>query len=419
MDDDILKIIPDQNYYQRFPALHLLRIFRIALDVRKIFLALVGLLLLWGGNLMIDQLLLQQSIRQPYHPPGLVPHLTGQMLVRPGSTFFSPTSTLDHIPLQLLHIFSMSGELLLPLKTVFAPTMQIIAGGNSWSRLAFLWSHLIWSLLIWGYFGAVLTRLAAVEFVTNARTSVREAVRFSFKNYLSYLLPAFICICAGLFFWFASVMVGLLGMIPVVGEYLLGIAWGVPLLLSFLLGLLLLGAMSGWPLSFTTVSVEGTDGFDGFSRPFSYIFSRPLRYALYVLAVLVMSMILFVFFEAFIAFVNHLAINSSLPQNKNIPIDTQNIFNQFWQHLLGWSVVAFQVSFFWSAATVVYFLMRKADDGVSLDEIYDPAKEEEATTTLPLTGVAASSHEPTAVEMSDLPRNQQQAPEENQSDKQD
>jgi hypothetical protein len=260
--------------------------------------------------------------------------------------------------------------------------------------------------------------LAGIEFVTDARASLREATKFSGKNYLAHLLPALICVCIGLFLWFSSFVVGLLIYIPGVGEYLLGVAWGLPLVFSLLLGLLLVGAMAGWPLSVATISVEGSDGFDGFSRPFSYLFSRPLRFVLYVLAVIVMSAILFQMVETFVTFVNTLAVSSAYPQAKDVPIKEWNTILEFWQHLLGWTIVAFEVSFFWTATTVVYFLMRKADDGVALDEIYFPPTQSEDAEALPLSGIAASEHKATSEEMPDIPRNERkesdEAAEENQ-----
>ncbi|MEZ6048933.1 MAG: hypothetical protein R3C11_25815 [Planctomycetaceae bacterium] len=45
--------------------------------------------------------------------------------------------------------------------------------------------------------------------------------------------------------------------------------------------LLVFGMLFSWPMTLATVAVEGSDGFDGFSRPLSYLFSKLLRFFVY------------------------------------------------------------------------------------------------------------------------------------------
>ena len=47
------------------------------------------------------------------------------------------------------------------------------------------------------------------------------------------------------------------------------------------------------------------------------------------------------------------------------------------------------VSFFWSATTVIYFLLRQSDDGTPLDQVYIPGPPPKPE-PLPVVGVAAS-----------------------------
>ena len=61
----------------------------------------------------------------------------------------------------------------------------------------------------------------------------------------------------------------------------------------------------------------------------------------------------------------------------------------FWTEEQSALRLAVLASYFWSATTVIYFLLRQADDGTPLDEVYisgPPPKSE----PLPLVGVAAS-----------------------------
>ncbi len=52
-------------------------------------------------------------------------------------------------------------------------------------------------------------------------------------------------------------------------------------------------------------------------------------------------------------------------------------------------VSGFVASYFWTAATVIYLLLRQVDDATDFHEVYMP-EEKEADDLLPLVGVAAS-----------------------------
>ena len=60
-----------------------------------------------------------------------------------------------------------------------------------------------------------------------------------------------------------------------------GILWPLVLLAGFVMALLLLGALFGWPLMWGAISAEGTDSFDALSRSYAYTFQRPLSYLFY------------------------------------------------------------------------------------------------------------------------------------------
>jgi hypothetical protein len=64
-----------------------------------------------------------------------------------------------------------------------------------------------------------------------------------------------------------------------------------------------------------------------------------------------------------------------------------------WLSALSLLLVGFVFSYFWTASTIIYFLLRKSDDATELDEVYRP-EEEERDDLLPLVGVAASGQPP-------------------------
>ena len=67
------------------------------------------------------------------------------------------------------------------------------------------------------------------------------------------------------------------------GLVLGGILWPLVLVAAFLMAVLLLGLLFGWPLMWAAISAEGTDSFDALSRTYAYVFQRPLRYLFYII----------------------------------------------------------------------------------------------------------------------------------------
>jgi hypothetical protein len=60
-----------------------------------------------------------------------------------------------------------------------------------------------------------------------------------------------------------------------------------------------------------------------------------------------------------------------------------------WTRVVAALVVGFVYSYFWTAATIIYFLLRRSVDGNELDEIYVPEAETNDD-LLPLVGTAAT-----------------------------
>jgi hypothetical protein len=197
------------------------------------------------------------------------------------------------------------------------------------------------------------------------------------------------------------------------------------LVVGLLLAILVMGLAVGWPLMFATVSVEGTDGFDGMSRAFNYVYERPLLY----LGQIVLSMVygsFAIFCVLFLAQLGSLltlqglalaapsswteSIAASAPELLAPPLDNTawtapvtearpeppaslpgatlgtSLFS-FWLHAWATLVQGFVYSFFWSCTTVIYFVLRQSVDGNELDEVYCGIQSE-PDDLLPLVGAA-------------------------------
>ena len=265
---------------------------------------------------------------------------------------------------------------------------------------------------IWSVCGGAIHRIAAVQAAREEKISLVQALRFSRGKFLSFfsapLFPLALIGALGLVLFVG----GLLGNIPLVGPFLVGLLFFLALLLGLVIAFLGVGLLAGGALMFPTIAVEGSDSFDAISRSFAYVWSRPWRAALYGAVALVHGSIcyLFVRFFAFLALsATHLFVRwgvmttaESLP---NVPSpDTMDgmwarptfanlhewnweamsateaigaVFLAVWVYVVIGGVVAFVLSYLAGSTTTIYYLLRREVDATDLDEVYVDDDEEE------------------------------------------
>lgn len=364
------------------PWLHLLRAAQLALRVRVLLLALLTVVTFSIGREAIDSL--------PFVGPTgvgsnyLVPDLRRDSVVGNEAARFQPMPALA--PSERLVIWggwpkTPSLEWLAwPLETVHAPLRQLFQPSTSWEQLASAWTRLLWALLVWGTLGGALARMNAVRFARDESVPIGTSILFSVRLWQSHLYgPLLPLLGVGLL----SLGIRCVGML----EQLLGnpgwvvasLGW-IPLVLGLLMAALLIVTSISWPLMVAAISVEGSDGFDGLSRAFGYVMNRPW-YLLWLVAVAcgvgwVMTFFGWWFFDI------AAWLTSSILQ---LPHPGTLIWGEI-QAALRTAVLA---SFFWSATTVIYFLLRQSEDGTPLDQVYIPGPPPKPE-PLPVVGVAAS-----------------------------
>jgi hypothetical protein len=250
--------------------------------------------------------------------------------------------------------------------------------------------------------------MAAVQFAVDERVSLKDASRVAAAKGVWVLSAPLMPIAGVLLLWLFCVVGGWIAEIPGAGPVIVGLFWIVPLLLAFGMVLLLIGLILGWPLMVATVSTQGSDAFDGFSRSFDYVFSRfwHLLWFIVVTAVHGLLMLLLVTGVAsVVAYLAQTVVGAAFPSSFGAM--TSSLFNTFWpgemasdatfaiQCVFVWlNVVALLVagyaaSYFWTASTIIYFLLRQSEDANHLTEVYRP-KVETSDELLQLAGVAAS-----------------------------
>lgn len=237
-----------------------------------------------------------------------------------------------------------------------------------------------------------MTRIAALALARESRLGLFGGLRFGIAKWPAYFFAPLVPLSGGLLLLLLGLVFGLLmkGNFPAM---IVSFGWPIMLLACLGLAIVLLGLLFGWALMWPTVSTEGTDAFDAISRSYSYTFQRPLRYLFYgVVAVALGWLAAFVvgWVVQEVEVLSHWALawgagsdraNSlllGLPQPDETPsgfLDSARNVLEFWRGCLTLGEIAFLFSFFWSAATAIYFLLRQNVDGTERDEV---AVEDEA-----------------------------------------
>jgi hypothetical protein len=262
--------------------------------------------------------------------------------------------------------------------------------------------------------GGAICRIAALQFARGEKPGLTEALRYSITRFTSFftapLAPVGIVIFIGLFIF----LLGLLGNIPRAGEIIVGIFASLALFAGALIVVVLIGMAAGFNLMFPAVAYDGSDCFDAISRSFSYVYAKPWAMVFYTAIAGVYGAICYTFVRFFafsLLWVTHLFLQLGLRAENSNGV---NKLTAIWpkpefMELLGssgvvttnWTeslaaflillfllavvglVVSFIISFYFSANTIIYSLMRHKVDNTALNDVYtyfDEAEIEPATT---------------------------------------
>lgn len=326
-------------------------------------------------------------------------------------------------------LMSDQGPVLLePLIKFLTPILALFdAGSGGWNRL-YLFLAIFWSLAVWALFGGAITRIAVVQIARpNEKVGMAEAVRFVWARYRSYLsAPLFPLLFIVLltvfliFFGWVEAFTVFLGDIFIVGLF-----WPLILIVGLIMAVVLVGLV-GWPLMYPTISAEGSDSFDAISRSYSYVYQAPWQYVWYAFLAILYGAVL-IFFVGFMGslmvylskwgvsqapwtgsreptylFVNAptsfgwrdlllrghpdaqtrevirndgttgqvVRMNDDYMSKMTWYNDVGAFFVSVWIYILFLMVVGFGYSYFWSASSIIYFLMRKKVDDTEFDEVH-------------------------------------------------
>ncbi len=257
--------------------------------------------------------------------------------------------------------------------------------------------------------GGAICRIAALQFARGEKPGLTEALRFSTKRFTSFFTAPLAPICIMAFVGLFILLLGLMGNIPRAGELIVGIGAPLALAAGFLIAVILVGAVAGFNLMFPAVAYDGSDCFDAISRSFSYVYAKPWQMIFYTAVAAVygsicyLSIRIFAFLTLWLtrwflqislwadsgtAELNKLTaiwpkpeFSTLLGSAKPLAANWTESVAVFLVHLfvlvVVGLVVSFIISFYFSANTIIYSLMRNRVDNTAREDIYMPHEEPE------------------------------------------
>jgi len=291
------------------------------------------------------------------------------------------------------------------------------------------------TLLIWSFGGGAICRIAAVQFARDEKLTFKQAWGYAREKLVNgfFLAPCipliFIAMTAVLL-----VVGGMVLWIPVLGDFISGAAFGLAILGGFVITILLVGLLVGGSLLWPAVAVEGSDAFDSFSRSLSYPFTKPWKTIWYAVVAVVFAAICWLFIKLFTFFmltITWVAVNfgtspfgwwgrgadgemaSKLERLWTLGTPTTLFLSPDWSKLAWYeyisaALIAFHVllivglmwsflaSFYFSASTVVYYLLRRDVDATDLEDVFVEEDRESEVAGAP--AASASTPERSAAE---------------------
>ena len=246
----------------------------------------------------------------------------------------------------------------------------------------------VWLLVVWGFFGAMITRIAVIRIGRGEKIGLKEAMADVRKKYISYVMSPVFVLVSCFVLSLPVVLISLLLNFDI-GVLLASVLWIVAIVASVGVAVLLTGFFFGWPLMWPTISAEEDgDVYEATSRTFAYTFQAPIQYLFYVsisLAIWVPSVMLVQNFTSLAEQVvfsgmnvaadegqliqDYLTGKVSLDGQSQIFIMGANIISglHWFAHLMA---DAFCVGFFFASFSGIYLLLRRLVDHTPLDEVF-------------------------------------------------
>jgi hypothetical protein len=366
------------------PWLIIFRTFRLAIRVRFLVIAAVAILATTAGWDMLGRMFsgiddphLQQSIAG-FTSQGGCPWtaLTG---VVPDSPGYPGPQAGNSIAVAWTQLST-------PLRRVFSLEASL-------AEMVFWLSCGLWTVLIWSFAGGAITRTAAVQLAAEEKLGWPSMCGYVLARWRSYFAAPLFPFLGVLLVTIPILLLGLL-LRTNATAWIAGLLWFLPLAGSVLVAVLMLGLLFGWPLMWAAISSEGSDSFDALSRSYAYVSQRPLQCLSYVFVAAAFGGLGWLLVMNFAAGVVHLAYWSASFGAGSEPViaivdgdpsaGAGASVLRFWTGCVKILAVGYLYSYFWTAATAIYFVLRRDVDATEMDEVFLDETAAEAAFGLPV-----------------------------------
>jgi hypothetical protein len=272
--------------------------------------------------------------------------------------------------------------------------------------------------------GGAICRIAALQFARGEKPGLTEALRFSIGKFLSLFTAPLVVVGIILVIGIFVFLLGLIGNIPRAGELIMAIFTPLTFLAGALIAVVLIGALAGFNLMFPAVAYDGSDCFDAVSRSFNYVYSSPWRVGFYTVLAAIYGAVCYMFVRLF-AFLMLVASYSLLElgilsdadagsklariwtapaffsltgPNSDLAVNWSETIAAFCVHLFVLVVIglliSFIMSFYFSANTIIYSLLRNRVDNTALEEVYTYSEESVSDLSAGVSASGESDAEP-------------------------
>jgi len=407
MQEQVGERVRAVSWSEIMPWLCLIRCVKLAISARLLILSAMGTLLTlvgWTllGQILVDDPYLVKGVNEyqgnplraamdlvPDRPPLLYPQTVPIADTAMDDTvegwLQAPRSILARRPEPVFGSWHFLSR----------PFGQMFQSGLTVQKLAFLALCGLWAVLVWAFFGGCIARVAAVRLAAGERVTWGAMLRHARTKWRAYVAAPLFPLVTVLLLTLPVALAGFLFLRLDWTVLIAGLVWPLLLLAGFLMALLLLGLAFGWPLMWATIASEGTDSFDALSRSYSYTYERPLHYLFYAVVAAVFGILGWIVVVNFAAGVIALTTGAAAWGAGAARVDEVTAASgfsalgagaaliRFWIGCVKLLAVAYLFSYFWTAATAIYLLLRRNVDATEMDEVFLDEDGQQQTFGLP------------------------------------
>ena len=368
----------------------LVRALRVSVLVRVLGLSLVGVLLTEWGWSWFDQIF-ESGAAHLTPLTDLLPYQTTSGLVERATDW---TSWRD----PLTCAWSWLSE----------PLVRSARLDSGWQQSMVLILSGIWAIVVWALLGGAISRIAALYLTRGETLGPLMALKEAFQKWPALIGATLIPLIGSALLALPMVLAGLMLRSDFMA-LVIGLCWIVVILWGFVLAVILIGLLIGWPLMWATLGVERTDAFDGVSRCYAYVYQRPMHLILYLALAIALGWLGqfgVTYFALSAASLGEWAVSWGAGREtlatllapvameaSGVELDAADGVSglvvsgaagiRFWKATLRLGVASYSVAYLWSASVGIYLLLRRQIDATEMDEVVIDEGSEESLHGLP------------------------------------